>query len=59
MKANEDQPSGINLRNLQFEQKPCYLGGSWERRGKRGFKSHTAAKLLQGVGQRDEEIKTT
>ena len=45
MKANEDQLA--------------IWGGSWERRGKRGFKSNTAAKLLQGGGRRDEEIKKT
>ena len=54
---NEDQPSAINIRNLQFEQKPSYLGGPWAT-GKRLFTSHTAAKLLYGGGWGDEEIKT-
>ena len=54
---SEDQPSAIN-RNLQFEQKPCYLGGPGSD-GEKGVLSHTLQQnyytgWVRGWGNKDD-----
>ena len=55
---NEDQPSAINRRNLQLEQKPCYLGGPGSD-GEKGVLSHTLQQnyytgWVRGWGNKDD-----